>query len=244
MKKKKYCLKTPKIKIYEMLVKRVLDITCSVIAMIVFGWLYFIIAILVRIKLGSPILFKQARPGKNEKIFNMYKFRTMTNEVDENGILLPDEVRLTSFGKWLRNTSLDELPEAFNILRGDMSIIGPRPQLVRDMVFMTNEQRKRHRVRPGLSGLAQVNGRNGISWEDKLHYDLEYISDITFTKDFLICIQTIIKAFVKQEGINEKDMATAEDFGDYLLRTKKVREDKYEELQQEAKKLMEDALCS
>ena len=154
--------------IYEKYFKRLIDIFCSLAAIIVFCWLYAIVAILVRVKLGSQVLFKQPRPGKDEKIFNMYKFRTMTDERDENGNLLPDEVRLTKFGKALRATSLDELPEAFNILKGDMSVIGPRPQLVRDMVFMTDEQRKRHCVRPGLSGLAQVNGRNDIDWEDKL----------------------------------------------------------------------------
>lgn len=154
-----------KIGIYEKYVKRVIDIVCALAAIIVFSWLYLIVAILVKIKLGSPVLFKQPRPGKNEKVFNMYKFRTMTDEKDENGNLLPDEIRLTQFGKWLRSTSLDELPEAFNILNGSMSVIGPRPQLVRDMVFMTPEQRKRHTVKPGLSGLAQVNGRNAIGWE-------------------------------------------------------------------------------
>ena len=148
-----------KIGIYEKYVKRVIDIVCALAAIIVFSWLYLIVAILVKIKLGSPVLFKQPRPGKNEKVFNMYKFRTMTDEKDENGNLLPDEIRLTQFGKWLRSTSLDELPEAFNILNGSMSVIGPRPQLVRDMVFMTPEQRKRHTVKPGLSGLAQVNGK-------------------------------------------------------------------------------------
>ena len=142
-------------------------------------------------------MFKQPRPGKNEKVFNMYKFRTMTDEKDENGNLLPDEIRLTQFGKWLRSTSLDELPEAFNILNGSMSVIGPRPQLVRDMVFMTPEQRKRHTVKPGLSGLAQVNGRNAIGWEKKLNYDLEYIKKISFLGDVKIIFQTVEKAFLK-----------------------------------------------
>ena len=160
---------------YAKFFKRFIDILCALAAIIVFSWLYIIVAILVRIKLGSPIIFKQERPGKNEKIFKLYKFRTMTDERDENGELLPDDVRLTKFGRMLRKTSLDELPEAFNILKGDMSVIGPRPQLVRDMVFMSEEQRKRHTVRPGLSGLAQVSGRNAISWEGKLAKDLEYI---------------------------------------------------------------------
>ncbi|SCH01157.1 Putative colanic biosynthesis UDP-glucose lipid carrier transferase [uncultured Clostridium sp.] len=217
--------------------KRFLDIVCSLLAILAFSWLYLIIALLVRWKLGSPILFTQLRPGKDERIFKMYKFRTMTDARDEKGELLPDEVRLTPFGKWLRATSLDELPEAFNILKGDMSIIGPRPQLVRDMVFMTNEQRKRHTVRPGLSGLAQVNGRNDIDWEDKLAWDLKYIKKITFLGDVKIIFQTVLKAFIKQEGITEGDMATAEDFGDYLLNRGKVDREKYDELQRQAKRL-------
>ena len=217
--------------------KRFLDIVCSLLAILAFSWLYLIIALLVRWKLGSPILFTQLRPGQDERIFKMYKFRTMTDARDEKGELLPDEVRLTPFGKWLRATSLDELPEAFNILKGDMSIIGPRPQLVRDMVFMTNEQRKRHTVRPGLSGLAQVNGRNDIDWEDKLAWDLKYIKKITFLGDVKIIFQTVLKAFIKQEGITEGDMATAEDFGDYLLNRGKVDREKYDELQRQAKRL-------
>ena len=218
--------------------KRFLDIVCSLLAILVFSWLYLIVAVLVRWKLGSPVLFTQPRPGKDEKIFKMYKFRTMTDAKDGKGELLPDEVRLTSFGKWLRATSLDELPEAFNILKGDMSIIGPRPQLVRDMVFMTDEQRKRHKVRPGLSGLAQVNGRNDIDWEDKLAWDLKYIKKITFLGDIKIIFQTVLKAFVKQEGITEGDMATAEDFGDYLLRKNKISVVEYEKKKNEAKKLL------
>ncbi len=227
-----------KIGIYEKYVKRVIDIVCALAAIIVFSWLYLIVAILVKIKLGSPVLFKQPRPGKNEKVFNMYKFRTMTDEKDENGNLLPDEIRLTQFGKWLRSTSLDELPEAFNILNGSMSVIGPRPQLVRDMVFMTPEQRKRHTVKPGLSGLAQVNGRNAIGWEKKLNYDLEYIKKISFLGDVKIIFQTVEKAFLKQEGITEVDMATAEDLGDYLLRTGKVTKEEYDKKQVEAKEIL------
>ena len=218
--------------------KRFLDIVCSLLAILAFSWLYLIITLLVRWKLGSPILFTQLRPGKDERIFKMYKFRTMTDARDEKGELLPDEVRLTPFGKWLRATSLDELPEAFNILKGDMSIIGPRPQLVRDMVFMTDEQRKRHTVRPGLSGLAQVNGRNDIDWEDKLAWDLKYIKKITLWGDIKIIFQTVLKAFIKQEGITEGDMATVEDFGDYLLRKNKISVVEYEKKQNEAKKLL------
>lgn len=229
---------------YQKYIKRLFDIICSSLAILCFGWLYIIVAILVRIKLGSPVLFSQPRPGLvdpktgKETIFKMYKFRTMTNERDENGEFLPDEVRLTRFGSCLRSTSLDELPEAFNILKGDMSIIGPRPQLVRDMVFMTKEQRRRHNVRPGLSGLAQVNGRNNIDWEDKLDWDLKYIRNITFLGDMKIIFRTVMKAFLKQEGITEGDMATAEDFGDYLLSKGKVSQEEYDKKQISARELL------
>ena len=230
--------------IYENFIKRLLDIVCALLAVIVFCWLYGIVAMLVRIKLGSPVIFTQPRPGKKdkngrEKIFKLYKFRTMTDERDEDGKLLPDEIRLTSFGKKLRETSLDELPEAWNILRGDMSIIGPRPQLVRDMVFMTPEQRQRHNVRPGLSGLAQINGRNCIEWEDKLDYDLQYIKKISFVEDLKIALTTVVKVF-KTESISYEGMATAEDFGDYLLRTGKISEWEYEEKQVEAEKILKN----
>lgn len=224
---------------YEKNIKRGIDILCSLLALVVFWWIYLMIAFLVRIKLGSPILFRQTRPGKDEKLFELYKFRTMTDERDENGNLLPDEVRLTAFGKALRKTSLDELPEVLNILRGDMSIVGPRPQLVRDMVFMTEKQRKRHLVRPGLSGLAQVNGRNDIDWEEKLEWDLKYIEKITFRGDIKIILQTVIKAFVKQEGITEGDMATAEDYGDYLLRKSRISRNEYAERQASIERIEE-----
>ena len=197
---------------------------------------------MVRVKLGSPVLFRQPRPGKDEKIFNLYKFRTMTDECDENGNLLPDEVRLTKFGKALRATSLDELPEVLNIVRGEMAIIGPRPQLVRDMVFMTPEQCKRHLVRPGLSGLAQVNGRNAIALDDKLAYDLDYIEHITFAGDAAIFFKTLAKAFVKQEGITEDGMATAADYGDYLLAEGRVTREEYYGLQEQAKKLLNETV--
>jgi len=222
---------------YERWFKRPVDVFCALAALLVFGWLYVIVAVLVRIKLGRPVLFCQDRPGKDEKIFKIYKFRTMTDARDENGDLLPDEVRLTKFGKFLRSTSLDELPEAFNILKGDMSVIGPRPQLVRDMVFMTPEQRQRHGVRPGLSGPAQVRGRNAISWEGKLATDLEYIQRITFWGDLKIVLLTVVKAF-KREDISAEGMDTAEDFGDYLLRSGAVTQEIYEIKQADARELL------
>lgn len=227
---------------YQRYGKRVIDLCLSLVLLILFWWVLAIVATLVRLKLGSPVLFKQPRPGKDERIFNLYKFRTMTDERDENGNLLPDEVRLTRFGKALRATSLDELPEVLNIVRGEMAIIGPRPQLVRDMVFMTPEQRKRHLVRPGLSGLAQVNGRNAIAWDDKLAYDLDYIDHITFAGDVAIFFKTITKAFMKQEGITEDGMATAADYGDYLLAVKRVSREEYDDLQAQAKKLLNETV--
>lgn len=223
---------------YRKYIKRLLDIVCALAAITVFCWLYVIVAVLVRIKLGSPVIFKQQRPGKDEKIFTLYKFRTMTDRRDENGNLLPDDVRLTKFGRLLRKTSLDELPEAFNILKGDMSVVGPRPQLVRDMVFMTDEQRKRHSVRPGLSGLAQVSGRNGITWEKKLNYDIEYINSVSFAGDCRIVFMTVWQAFVKQDGISQEGMDTAEDLGDYLLREKKIDEDYYRSRMQQSREII------
>ena len=235
-------VETRKMGFYEKYIKRIMDIVCAASAIIVFLPLYIGVAVLVRIKLGSPVLFTQNRPGLvkdgKETIFKMYKFRSMTDKRDENGNLLPDEMRLTPFGKWLRSTSLDELPEAFNILNGTMSVIGPRPQLVRDLVFMTLEQRKRHTAKPGLSGLAQVNGRNGIDWEDKLKWDLRYIEKVGFISDLKIVAYTISKAFIKREGITKGEMATAEDFGDYLLDHGKVDRKEYERLNIEAKKMI------
>ena len=227
---------------YEKYMKRLLDIICALAALIVFCWLYIIVAVLVRIKLGSPVIFKQLRPGKDEKIFNLYKFRTMTDARGESGNLLPDEVRLTKFGKALRATSLDELPEAFNILKGDMSVIGPRPQLVRDMVFMTPEQRQRHSVRPGLSGLAQTRGRNAISWDGKLATDLEYIQHVTFLGDVKIIFDTVKQVFFKQKGLEGSEVDEVEltdDFGDYLLKAGRISRNVYEEKQQEARRLLE-----
>lgn len=229
---------------YEKYVKRAIDIFCSGLAIIVFCWLYAIIALLVRIKLGSPVLFTQYRPGLidpktgKEQIFKMYKFRTMTDKKDAEGNLLPDEVRLTKFGAWLRSTSLDELPEAFCILNGTMTIIGPRPQLVRDMVFMSDEQRMRHTAKPGLSGLAQVSGRNAISWDKKLQYDLDYIKHVSFGRDLKILFKTVEKAFIKQEGITEEGSVTAADYGDYLLQTKQITREEYEKKKNEAKEIL------
>ena len=225
---------------YEKYFKRVFDIICALAAIIVFWWLYIVVAGLVCIKLGKPVIFKQPRPGLNGKIFFLYKFRTMTNECDENGKLLPDDVRLTRFGRILRATSLDELPEAFNILKGDMSVVGPRPQLVRDMVFFTQEQMKRQSVKPGLSGLAQISGRNGITWEEKINYDLDYIKNITFIGDIKIIILTVWRAFVKQDGVNQEGMDTAEDLGDYLLRNGKVSREEYEEKQKNSLEIIEE----
>lgn len=223
---------------YSAFFKRLTDILCALAAIIVFWWLFVIVAVLVRLKLGSPVIFRQKRPGYKEKIFTLYKFRTMTDEKDALGNLLPDDIRLTGFGRFLRATSLDELPEAFNILKGDMSVVGPRPQLVRDMVFMTDEQRKRHSVRPGLTGLAQVSGRNNISWEEKLNYDLEYIRNVSFFTDVRIVLLTVWTAFVKSEGITQDGMDTAEDLGDYLLRSGRLDKKDYDLKQEKAKELL------
>lgn len=221
--------------VYEKYIKRILDIACASAAITVFSPLYLCIAVLVRIKLGSPVLFTQDRPGLigtdgKERIFKMYKFRSMTDEKDNNGDLMPDEVRLTSFGKKLRATSLDELPEAFNILNGTMSVIGPRPQLVRDMVFMSEEQRKRHCAKPGLSGLAQVMGRNAISWEEKFKWDIKYIENISFFNDIKLVWMTFKKVFIRDritESNEEIDVTL--DYGDALLRDNLISKEKYNE---------------
>lgn len=185
---------------YEKYFKRLLDLFCGLLAVIVFGWLYAIIALLVRVKLGSPVLFTQDRPGKGEKIFKLYKFRTMTDARDENGELLPDDERLTRFGRLLRSTSLDELPEAFNIIKGDMSIIGPRPLLVEYLPYYKGIEHHRHDVRPGLSGWAQINGRNAIdSWEQRFEYDLEYVEHISLWFDLKIILGTVIKTIKRAD---------------------------------------------
>lgn len=223
--------------IYRKLIKRPMDFILSLVAIIVLSPVFLLVALLVRTKLGSPVIFKQKRPGLDEKVFTMYKFRTMTNEKDKNDKLLPDNKRLTNFGRFLRSTSLDELPELFNILRGEMSIVGPRPQLVRDMLFMTLEQRKRHTVLPGLTGWAQVNGRNCVSWEEKLSYDLDYLENITFLGDLKIILMTVFKVF-KRDGISAKDMDTAEDLGDYLLRVGLIDEKVYIKKIKESKRML------
>lgn len=229
---------------YERYIKRILDITFALLVIIIFGWLFIIVAVLVRLKMGSPVVFKQPRPGiidpktGRERIFNMYKFRTMSDKKDKNGNLLPDAQRLGRFGRTLRSTSLDELLEVFNILKGDMSIIGPRPQLVRDMVFMTDEQRRRHTVKPGLSGLAQVKGRNAITWEEKFYWDLKYIEKISFINDVKLIFETIKVAIIRQEGITDGENATSLDYGDALLKDGKVSKEEYESLQEKARNIL------
>ncbi|MBE6122431.1 MAG: sugar transferase [Erysipelotrichaceae bacterium] len=225
---------------YRKYVKRLLDIVISLAVITGLSPVYIVTALLVRTKLGSPVLFSQLRPGYKEKIFRMYKFRSMTDEKDENGKLLPDEIRLTPFGAKLRSTSLDELPEMFNILKGDMSVVGPRPQLVRDIVFMSEEQRKRALTRPGLTGLAQINGRNAISWEKKLAYDLEYIQKESFLYDLKIFFGTFAAVF-RRDDINMEGEATALDMGDWLLKEGKISEEEYRQKQQEALELIRES---
>lgn len=194
--------------LYARYIKRLLDIICSLAVMTLFCWLYAVIALLVRIKLGRPVIYTTKRPGKTdkstgkEKIFKLYKFRSMTNERDENGKLLPNKVRLTKFGRFLRASSLDELPEMYNIFKGDMSIVGPRPLAVSYLQYYTEQERHRHDVRPGLTGLAQVNGRNNLSWEEKFSYDIKYISELSFLLDIKIFFMTVIKVF-RREGIGQ-----------------------------------------
>lgn len=232
-----------KLSFYEKYIKRILDVVCSLLFIIVFCWMYVIIAAVVALKMGRPVLFKQPRPGivKNgkETIFDMYKFRSMTDERDADGELLPDEKRLPKFGAMLRSTSLDELPEIFCILRGTMSVIGPRPQLVRDMAFMSDEQRMRHTAKPGLTGLAQVKGRNAVTWEEKLDWDLKYIEKVSFLGDVKILFETVAVVF-KRSGITDGENATAFDYGDVLLREGKVSKAKYDALQAHARNLVEE----
>ena len=230
-----------KVTFYEKYIKRPLDFFCALLASIVLSPVILVIYLLVRIKLGSPVIFKQKRPGLNEKIFTMYKFWTMTDEKDEKGNLLPDEVRLTKFGNMLRHTSLDELPELINILKGDLSTCGPRAQLVRDMVFMTEEQRKRHLVRPGLTGLAQTNGRNALDWEEKLRHDLIYIQKITFLNDLKILFDTVMQVVFHRKGLENSEgdeIEIADDYGDYLLKKGLVTLEEYNKKQENAQKII------
>ena len=235
---------TRKCGFYEKYVKRLLDIVCALLAIVVFSWLYLIIAGIVRVKMGSPVLFRQPRPGKidpktgRERIFSMYKFRTMAEQTDDVGDLLPDDQRLTPFGRILRATSLDELPEAVSILKGDMSVVGPRPMLVRDLAFMDDRIRMRHTAKPGLTGLAQVNGRNAIPWEQKFEWDLKYIERVTFWNDLKIVGRTVLKVFGKKESSVELDVT--DDYGDALLKAGKVTREEYEKRQGQAKDLIRD----
>ena len=200
-----------KVSFYEKYIKRVLDILCSLAAIILFCWLFAIVALLVRIKLGTPVIFKQPRPGKDEKVFMLHKFRSMTDETDDKGELLPDEMRLTRFGRFLRSTSLDELPELWDILIGNMSIIGPRPLLVNYLPLYNDEQRRRHEVRPGLTGWAQVHGRNLTSWEERFAYDTDYVDHLSFALDVKIIFMTVHCVFAR-EGISAEGSATMEAF--------------------------------
>lgn len=224
---------------YKHFLKRVFDIVSSGMALVVLSPLLIYVGYLVKTRLGSPILFTQVRPGKDGKLFRMYKFRSMTDERDADGNLLPDDVRLTDFGKKLRATSLDELPELINILKGDMSVVGPRPQLVRDMVFFTEEEMQRQRVYPGLTGLAQICGRNNITWKEKFAFDLQYIKDISFFEDVRIIYRTVFKVSA-QEDIATDGMETAEDYGDWLLRKGQISKEEYDMKQAEAKKMLKE----
>jgi lipopolysaccharide/colanic/teichoic acid biosynthesis glycosyltransferase len=228
-------------RLYANHLKRFFDFCCAALAIVCLSPLLVALTLLGAVKMKGNPFFTQPRPGLNEKIFRLVKFRTMTNEKDASGNLLPDDKRLNAYGKFLRSTSLDELPELFNILKGDMAVIGPRPQLVRDMVFMTPEQRKRHTVRQGLSGLAQINGRNAVTWEAKIGYDLEYIRKITLWGDIRIILATLGKVF-KRDGITEEGCDTATDLGDYLLETGKITREQYDRGQAEAKQLIASQL--
>ena len=197
--------------LYECGLKRIIDFLLSFLAIVILSPVMVIVALLVKVKLGSPVIFSQLRPGKNEKIFKLYKFRTMTDERDQQGNLLPDQIRLTSFGKMLRSTSLDELPELWNILKGDMSIVGPRPLLVKYLPLYSEEQRHRHDVRPGFTGLAQVHGRNSISWQEKFVWDIKYVNHITFSGDLKIICQTV-GVVLKRDGIHSESAVTMEEF--------------------------------
>lgn len=216
-------------RLYQIFVKRFMDIILSFFALVFLFPIFILVAFLVKVKLGSPVIFKQLRPGINQTTFTMYKFRTMKNLTDSDGKLLPDGKRLTKFGKILRSSSLDEIPELFNILKGDMSFVGPRPQLIKDLAFMTDTQKIRQTIKPGLTGYAQVNGRNSISWEEKLQLDLYYVKNVSLYLDIKILFITLFKT-IKKSDIQAKGFDTAEDFGDYLLRMGKITEVEYNEI--------------
>ena len=223
---------------YKKCLKRVLDFILSLVALIVLSPLMLVLIVFGAVQMRGNPFFTQPRPGKDERIFKLIKFRSMTNKKDKNGNLLPDDLRLTRYGKLLRATSMDELPELINILKGDMSVVGPRPQLVRDMVFMTPKQRIRHSVMPGLTGWAQVNGRNNISWEKKFEYDIEYIENgISFINDVKIIFMTVAKVFQRADTVREGTVSDL-DFGDYLLQKGEVTAEEYELRQKEAEELL------
>lgn len=225
---------------YERYFKRPFDVISSLLVLLM-GWpVFLILALLIRMKLGAPIIFSQIRPGKDGKLFRLYKFRSMTDARGKDGTLLPDADRMTDFGRKLRATSLDELPELINILKGDMSVVGPRPQLVRDMVFFTPEEMKRQSVLPGLTGLAQISGRNNIDWKERFRYDLQYIQHITFAEDMRIIYRTIFKVGA-QEDIATEGMETSEDYGDWLLRRNQVTQESYDDKQKMAEMLLAQA---
>ena len=224
---------------YQKFGKRLFDIIASITALIVLSPLLLWLAWLIKKNLGSPVIFSQIRPGKNNKLFRLYKFRSMTDARDKNGKLLPDEVRMTDFGRKLRASSLDELPELFNILKGDMSIVGPRPQLVRDMVFFTEEEMHRQDVTPGLTGLAQISGRNNIGWKERFAYDLQYIKQISFMEDLRIIWRTVFKVSA-QEDIATEGMETSEDYGEWLLRNSLIKDAYYDRKQLIAKQLLDE----
>lgn len=225
---------------YKKFFKRFFDIVCALMVFIFLWPLYLFLMLLILIKLGRPIYFKQIRPGKNGELFVLYKFRSMKNEYDKSGNLLKDEERMTKFGKFLRATSLDEIPEAINIFKGEMSVIGPRPLLVKDFVFFDEQIMHRQDVRPGLSGLAQVNGRNNISWEDKFKFDLQYVDSISFRMDFSLVFKTVFKAFIKHDDISRDGFVTDLDYGDYLLKSKLINENEYLKLIQKSNQIIDN----
>ena len=223
---------------YANFFKRLIDFTLALVALIVLSPVLLVLMVLGAVKMKGNPFFTQLRPGKDEKIFKLIKFRSMTCETDADGNLLPDDQRMTRYGEILRSTSLDELPELFNILKGDMALVGPRPQLVRDMVFMTADQRRRHSSRPGLTGLAQVSGRNNITWEQKLQYDLTYLDGgITLLGDIKILFMTVFKVFKREDVVRDGTVSDM-DFGDWLLQRGEVTKEEYDRLQAEAKELL------